>query len=170
MTTQPDRPGADGERWNFFSVQCKSPRVEQRQKEKVIHYERKGAANELIVDDILIGVGRAPNVEGLGLDRIGVAYDATHGVKVNARLQTTRPTLCGGRYLFSVESAHTADAMAQNVIQNALFPHPLGLGYASTDSLIIPWCPTRSLKSRTSANMRRRRSREASMWRRLRVP
>ena len=30
--------------------------------------------------------------------------------------------------------------MAQIVIQNALFPHPLGLGYASTDSLIIPWC------------------------------
>lgn len=30
--------------------------------------------------------------------------------------------------------------MAQIVIQNALFPHPLGLGYASADSLIMPWC------------------------------
>ena len=29
--------------------------------------------------------------------------------------------------------------MAQIVIQNSLFPHPLGLGYASTNSLIIPW-------------------------------
>src|SRR5262249_21312284 len=35
---------------------------------------------------------------------------------------------------------HTADMLAQIVIQNALFPHPFGLGYASTDSLIIPWC------------------------------
>jgi pyruvate/2-oxoglutarate dehydrogenase complex dihydrolipoamide dehydrogenase (E3) component len=26
------------------------------------------------------------------------------------------------------------------VIQNALFPHPFGLGYASTHSLIFPWC------------------------------
>jgi pyruvate/2-oxoglutarate dehydrogenase complex dihydrolipoamide dehydrogenase (E3) component len=26
------------------------------------------------------------------------------------------------------------------VIQNALFPHPLGLGYASVDSWILPWC------------------------------
>ena len=31
-------------------------------------------------------------------------------------------------------------AMAQIVIQNALFPHPLGLGYASVDSLMMPWC------------------------------
>ena len=29
--------------------------------------------------------------------------------------------------------------MAQIVVQNALFPHPFGLGYASTNSLIIPW-------------------------------
>jgi pyruvate/2-oxoglutarate dehydrogenase complex dihydrolipoamide dehydrogenase (E3) component len=30
--------------------------------------------------------------------------------------------------------------MAQIVIQNALFPHPLGLGYASIESLNMPWC------------------------------
>jgi pyruvate/2-oxoglutarate dehydrogenase complex dihydrolipoamide dehydrogenase (E3) component len=30
--------------------------------------------------------------------------------------------------------------MAQIVIQNALFPHPLGLAYASVDSLVMPWC------------------------------
>jgi pyruvate/2-oxoglutarate dehydrogenase complex dihydrolipoamide dehydrogenase (E3) component len=35
---------------------------------------------------------------------------------------------------------HVADAQAQILIQNALFPHPLGLGYASADTLIIPWC------------------------------
>ena len=26
------------------------------------------------------------------------------------------------------------------VIKNALFPHPFGLGYASVDSLVMPWC------------------------------
>jgi thioredoxin reductase len=40
------------------------------------------------VEEILIGVGRAPNVEGLGLEAASVAYDKT-GVKVNDRLQTT---------------------------------------------------------------------------------
>ncbi|MEK6576852.1 MAG: FAD-containing oxidoreductase, partial [Nitrospirota bacterium] len=33
-----------------------------------------------------------------------------------------------------------ADALAQIVIQNALFPHPFGLGSAKTDRLIMPWC------------------------------
>mgnify|MGYP003352925936 FL=1 len=30
--------------------------------------------------------------------------------------------------------------MAQIVIQNALFPHPFGQGYANVNSLIMPWC------------------------------
>jgi pyruvate/2-oxoglutarate dehydrogenase complex dihydrolipoamide dehydrogenase (E3) component len=30
--------------------------------------------------------------------------------------------------------------MAQIVIQNALFPHPFGLGYAGAAALLIPWC------------------------------
>lgn len=30
--------------------------------------------------------------------------------------------------------------MAQILIQNALFPHPFGLGYASMASLNMPWC------------------------------
>src|SRR3989442_13928515 len=30
--------------------------------------------------------------------------------------------------------------MAQILIQNTLFPHPLGLAYASADALIMPWC------------------------------
>jgi pyruvate/2-oxoglutarate dehydrogenase complex dihydrolipoamide dehydrogenase (E3) component len=30
--------------------------------------------------------------------------------------------------------------MAQIVIQNALFPHPFGLGYATVETLIMPWC------------------------------
>jgi pyruvate/2-oxoglutarate dehydrogenase complex dihydrolipoamide dehydrogenase (E3) component len=62
-------------------------------------------------------------------------------VKVNARLQTSNPRIyAAGDICFPFKFTHTADAMAQIVIQNALFPHPFGLGYASTDSLIIPWC------------------------------
>ncbi len=30
--------------------------------------------------------------------------------------------------------------MAQIAIQNALFPHPFGLGHASAESLTMPWC------------------------------
>jgi pyruvate/2-oxoglutarate dehydrogenase complex dihydrolipoamide dehydrogenase (E3) component len=98
-----------------------------------------GRHYDVTVDEILVGVGRKPNTEGLGLDVVGVACDKT-GVKVNDRLQTTNPDIyAAGDVCFPFKFTHTADAMAQILIQNALFPHPLGLGYAGTKSLIIPW-------------------------------
>ncbi len=115
-------------------------RVERRGAEKVIHYDLQGMTNELVVDDILVGIGRAPNVDGLGLELVGVEYDQRTGVKVDIGLQTTNPVIyAAGDICSPFKFTHTADAMAQIVIQNALFPHPFGLGRASTDSLIIPW-------------------------------
>ncbi|GMV51913.1 MAG: Mercuric reductase [Nitrospirae bacterium] len=99
-----------------------------------------GQRYDVAVDEILVGVGRMPNVEGLGLETVGVEYDKT-GVKVNDRLQTTNPRIyAAGDICSRYKFTHAADAMAQIVIQNALFPHPLGLAYASADSLIMPWC------------------------------
>ena len=94
----------------------------------------------MAVDEILVGVGRTPNVDGLGLETVGVEYDKT-GVKVNDRLQTTIPHIyAAGDVCSRYKFTHAADAMAQIVIQNALFPHPFGMAYASVDSLIMPWC------------------------------
>jgi len=99
-----------------------------------------GQQYDVTVDEILVGVGRTPNVDGLGLESIGVDYDKT-GVKVNDRLQTTNPRIyAAGDICSRYKFTHAADAMAQIVIQNALFPHPFGVGYAGMDSLIMPWC------------------------------
>ena len=124
-----------------FVFDSKVTNVEKRGKEKIVCYDMNGEKKELVVDEILVGIGRAPNVEGLGLETVGVEYDTRSGVKVNSRLQTTNPKIyAAGDICFPFKFTHTADALAQIVIQNALFPHPFGLGYASTDSLIIPWC------------------------------
>ncbi len=107
---------------------------------KRIRYTAGGEAQDVSVDEILLGVGRAPNVEGLGLEAAGVGYDRS-GVTVDARLRTTNPRVyAAGDICFPFKFTHAADAMAQIVIQNALFPHPFGLGKASTESLVIPWC------------------------------
>jgi len=128
----------DGVRFQFDS---KVTRVERRGHEKVIQYDIQSALKEQCVDEILVGVGRAPNVEGLALETAGVGYDRTAGVKVNTRLQTTNPRIyAAGDVCFPFKFTHTADAMARIVVQNGLFPHPLGLGFASTDALVIPWC------------------------------
>jgi pyruvate/2-oxoglutarate dehydrogenase complex dihydrolipoamide dehydrogenase (E3) component len=114
--------------------------VSRRESEKRLTVDSHGRQYAVAVDEILVGVGRTPNVEGLGLDVVGVEYGES-GIKVNERLQTTNPRIfAAGDICSRYKFTHAADAMAQIVIQNALFPHLLGLGYASADSLIMPWC------------------------------
>ncbi|MCP9448018.1 MAG: FAD-dependent oxidoreductase, partial [Nitrospira sp.] len=99
-----------------------------------------GRQHYITVDDILVGTGRTPNVEGLGLSNAGVDH-GPEGIKVNRWLQTSNPLIfAAGDVCSRYQFTHAADAMAQIVIQNALFPHPFGLGYADIDSLIMPWC------------------------------
>jgi pyruvate/2-oxoglutarate dehydrogenase complex dihydrolipoamide dehydrogenase (E3) component len=107
---------------------------------KRLAVDSHGQHYDITVDEILVAVGRTPNVDGLGLDTVGVEHDKT-GVKVNDRLQTTNPRIyAAGDICSRYKFTHAADAMAQILIQNALFPHPLGLAYAGVDSLIMPWC------------------------------
>ena len=118
----------------------KQLQVEKTENGKRLTVGSHGQQYDVTVDEILVGVGRAPNVEGVGLEAAGVDYDK-NGVKVNARLQTTNPKIfAAGDVCSQYKFTHAADAMAQIVIQNALFPHPFGLGYASVNSLIMPWC------------------------------
>lgn len=118
----------------------KDLKVEKATDGKRLTVDSHGQQYDVTVDEILVGVGRTPNVEGLGLETVGVEYDKT-GVKVNGRLQTSNPRIfAAGDICSRYKFTHAADAMAQIVIQNALFPHPFGLGYANVDSLIMPWC------------------------------
>ena len=132
-----DRMAHDGVRF-IFNAKVES--VESDGGQKRIRYTLDGAASDVTVDAILVGVGRAPNVENLGLEAAGVAFDRA-GVTVDSYLRTSNPRIyAAGDICFPFKFTHTADAMAQIVIQNALFPHPFGLGRRTTDSLIIPWC------------------------------
>ena len=88
-----------------------------------------------VVDQLLVAVGRAPNVEGFGLEEAGVAY-SKKGVQVNDRLQTTNPNIyAAGDICSPYQFTHAADFMARIVIRNALF-----FGRAKASALTIPWC------------------------------
>ena len=96
--------------------------------------QSQGQPYDIEVDQLLIAVGRAPNVEGLGLETVGVEFDKK-GVKVNDRLQTANPRIYAcGDICSPYQFTHAADFMARIVIQNALFK-----GRAKVSSLIIPW-------------------------------
>lgn len=113
---------------------CDVQRVDAHENDKVLHVA--GCAEPVHVDEILVGVGRAPNVEGLGLEEAGVKYDTKAGIDVDDRLKTTNGRIfaagdCCSRFKFT----HTADAMARIAVRNALF-----LGRSRVSALTIPWC------------------------------
>lgn len=95
-----------------------------------------GMGSVIDADEILVGAGRAPNVEGLGLELAGVEFDAKSGIHVNDNLRTTNPNIyAAGDCCMQHKFTHAADAAAQIVIQNALFG-----GRKKASKLIIPWC------------------------------
>lgn len=88
------------------------------------------------VDEILVGIGRVPNVEGMNLEIAGVRYDTKSGILVNDFLQTTnRRIYAAGDVCLEHKFTHTADASARIVVRNALF-----FGRKRMSALIVPWC------------------------------
>jgi pyruvate/2-oxoglutarate dehydrogenase complex dihydrolipoamide dehydrogenase (E3) component len=116
---------------------CKIERVERDGEAKAIRFiGSDGRGERVVVDEILLGVGRAPNVEGLELETVGVRYDAKRGVYVNDYLQTSNPRIyAAGDICMTWKFTHAADAAAKIVVQNALFARTKKLS-----SLVMPWC------------------------------
>ncbi|TAL09870.1 MAG: mercuric reductase [Nitrospirae bacterium] len=101
----------------------------------VIYHRVGGAVENLVVDEILLAAGRAPNVEGLDLEAAGVLYDRS-GVLVNDELQTANPLIsAAGDVCSRFKFTHAADAMARLVINNMLSPVK-----QKVSDLVIPWC------------------------------
>jgi len=118
-----------------FELNMKVVEMRRRSGEKVVVFERGGERHEVAADEILVAAGRAPNVEGMGLEAAGVRF-GKRGVEVDDNLRTSNKRIfaCGdvaSRFQFT----HIADAQARIVIQNALF-----FGRAKASALTVPWC------------------------------
>jgi pyruvate/2-oxoglutarate dehydrogenase complex dihydrolipoamide dehydrogenase (E3) component len=112
--------------------------IERKGEEKVLHYRAGQGPSDCVVDEILVGTGRRPNVEGLELEKVGVAYDTKHGIRVDDRLRTTnRRIFAAGDVCMAWKFTHAADFAARIVIQNALFPALFG---RRLSTLHMPWC------------------------------
>lgn len=86
-------------------------------------------------DEWLVATGRRPNVDGLGLEKVGVEVGAG-GVVVDDHLRTTnRRIWAAGDVCSRHQFTHAADAMARLVVQNALF-----FGRRRASLLTIPRC------------------------------
>ena len=109
--------------------------------DKEIRYTRAGEAGgghesvRLRVDELLVAVGRAPNVEGLGLAEAGIE-SSPKGVRVDDHFRTTHAKVFAcGDVASPLQFTHAADAQARAVLRNALFG-----GRVRASDLKIPWC------------------------------
>ena len=101
---------------------------------KQIAFERGGGEEKLTAHEILLAVGRQPNLEGLNAEAAGVKTDKS-GVIVNDMLRTTNPDIyAAGDICSPYQFTHAAEAMARVAIQNALF-----FGRKRVSNLVIPW-------------------------------
>ena len=96
-----------------------------------------GGEQELVFDRLLLAVGRHANVEGLGLESLGIPLTRSGTVEVDEYLRTAVPNIyaCGdvaGPYLFT----HMASHQAWYATVNALFGR---FRKFKVDYSIVPW-------------------------------
>jgi pyruvate/2-oxoglutarate dehydrogenase complex dihydrolipoamide dehydrogenase (E3) component len=103
---------------------------------KLVDFVRDDDKFTVTVDEILVGIGRVPNVEGMNLEAASIKYDGETGIRINDFLQTTnRRIYAAGDVCFEHRFTHIEDASARIVVQNALF-----CGRKRLSALTIPWC------------------------------
>ncbi len=101
---------------------------------KVVEGRQGGVARRWEAEELFVAVGRTPNTDGLGLERVGLAT-TPKGVVVDERMRTSVPSIyaagdLAGRFLFT----HSAGHEAVRAVRDMFFP---GRG---TVSSLVPWC------------------------------
>lgn len=99
---------------------AKVTRVDTTTNGAVVHAEIGGKDTVFEAEKVLVCVGRSPNLEGLGLDKAGIAVEGGF-IKVDKRLETSVPGVfavgdCSGRLML----AHAAMAMGEAAAENAM--------------------------------------------------
>ncbi len=136
----PDAAAAVKERFEAEGVSVltgySATAVEKNGEEKILVCDHDGKTVRIEFDQMLIALGRTPNVKGFGLEELGVAVTGNR-LETNDFLQTNFPNIfcCGdvhGRYQFT----HTASHEAWYASVNALFGR---FKKFRADYSTIPW-------------------------------
>jgi pyruvate/2-oxoglutarate dehydrogenase complex dihydrolipoamide dehydrogenase (E3) component len=114
---------------------AKVERAEKSAVGKILIIDRGQAKDAIVGDEILLAVGRVPNVEGLNLEAAGVKYD-DKGVTVDDHLRTSSSNIfAAGDISSQYHFTHAAEALGRIALQNALF-----CGRKQASNLVVPWC------------------------------
>jgi pyruvate/2-oxoglutarate dehydrogenase complex dihydrolipoamide dehydrogenase (E3) component len=96
---------------------------------------KEGATTSLKAEQILVAMGRDPNLMGLNLEGIGVEC-GRKGIKVDARMRTTQKHIyAAGDVTGKFQFTHAAGYEGGIVVSNAIFHLPRRADYT-----FFPWC------------------------------
>lgn len=110
-------------------------RAELATEGKVLVFDRGNGMERISGDEILVAVGRTPNVEGLNLEAARVRYDKKR-ITVDDHLRTSSSHIfAAGDIASRYQFTHAAEALGRIALQNALF-----FGRKRATELVIPWC------------------------------
>jgi pyruvate/2-oxoglutarate dehydrogenase complex dihydrolipoamide dehydrogenase (E3) component len=102
---------------------------------EVVIKKKDGSTESLRAEQILVALGRQPNLEGLGLEGISLDFD-TKGIKVDNRMRTNHKHIYAvgdvtGKYQFT----HAAGYEGGVALSNAILHFP-----KKADYTYLPWC------------------------------
>ena len=129
---------------------------------EIVLKDRAEKSFSLKAEQILVAMGRDPNVKTLGLEGIGVEFDRK-GIKVDDRLRTTQKHIyAAGDITGAYQFTHAAGYEGGIVVSNAIFHLPRRANYT-----FLPWC-TYTDPELASVGMNEKRARESrieySVW------
>jgi pyruvate/2-oxoglutarate dehydrogenase complex dihydrolipoamide dehydrogenase (E3) component len=103
---------------------------------KILDTANDAARYRIEADEILLGIGRTPNVADLGLQAADIAFDPGTGVVVDDFLRTTNPRVyAAGDVCIPLRFTNAAEATARMAVQNAFAAKRRRLSL-----MTIPWC------------------------------
>ncbi len=109
----------------YYEKDVQSVSVSAGKKNVIVTCKKTGEKTEIVADEILVAIGRQPNVEKLGLDRAGVHFDVRRGILVNAKTQTNVPHIYAvGDIATRWKFTHYANHMAKIALTNMIFKVP----------------------------------------------
>ena len=100
----------------------------------IVQYDKNGVIVELVVDTVLVAIGRKPNILELKLKNAGVEYNK-EGIIVNDELKTSTANIyaCGdviGKYLFTHAASYYAEIAVNNILK---------MKKITISQIVMPW-------------------------------
>jgi pyruvate/2-oxoglutarate dehydrogenase complex dihydrolipoamide dehydrogenase (E3) component len=103
---------------------------------KILETVNNAVKGEVQADEILVSIGRVPNVEELDLQAAGVASDTHQGIAVDDFLCSTNPNVyAAGDACLPLKFTNAAQSSGRMAVKNALMQ-----GRQRQSGAIIPWC------------------------------